>query len=165
MSLAIDIELQISDELNSEQLSLPQIEQIQHWLENSYALYLQKRADDSQAKAIEICIRFSGEEEIKYLNATYRQQDKTTNILSFPSELPEFINDSNLLGDLVICHSVVEQEAIEQHKSLEAHWAHIIIHGFLHLLGFDHVKDDEAKLMESLEIKLLLALGFNDPYQ
>jgi len=84
-------------------------------------------------------------------------------VLSFPFEMPPGI-PLELLGDLIICVGVVEQEAKEQEKTTEAHWAHMVIHGCLHLLGYDHIKDDEAEEMEALERDLLASLGYPDPY-
>jgi len=104
-----------------------------------------------------------GEGESRELNHTYRGKDKPTNVLSFPFEAPPGI-ELPLLGDLIICRQVVEQEAQEQEKTLEAHWAHMVIHGSLHLLGYDHIEDDEAEEMESLETEIMLALGYPDPY-
>ncbi|MFK5892016.1 MAG: rRNA maturation RNase YbeY [Pseudomonadota bacterium] len=123
------------------------------------ALYHKKSLSDG----IELTIRIVDEVEIKELNKTYRHIDKVTNILSFPFETPEFI-PINLLGDLVICHSVIEKEAREQEKLLQAHWAHIIIHGVLHLLAYDHIEDNQAQEMEALEIKIMQDLGFKNPY-
>jgi probable rRNA maturation factor len=85
-------------------------------------------------------------------------------VLSFPAEVPEGILDIPLLGDLVICVPVVEREAREQGKTAEAHWAHLVIHGCLHLLGYDHLEDEEAEEMEALERELLSELGYPDPY-
>ncbi|WP_286265782.1 rRNA maturation RNase YbeY [Thalassotalea atypica] len=114
--------------------------------------------------AFELTIRLVDEAESQALNLQYREKDKPTNVLSFPFEVPEGIG-LNLLGDLIICAKVVEREANEQNKALNAHWAHMVIHGCLHLLGFDHISDDEAQEMESLEIDILSQLGFNNPYE
>ena len=84
-------------------------------------------------------------------------------MVSFPFECPDEV-ELPLLGDLVICRQVVEREATEQGKPLEAHWAHMVVHGCLHLLGYDHIEDDEAEEMESLETEIMLSLGFADPY-
>ncbi|MFG1175034.1 rRNA maturation RNase YbeY [Erwiniaceae bacterium CAU 1747] len=111
----------------------------------------------------EVTIRVVDEAESHELNHTYRGKDKPTNVLSFPFEAPPGI-ELPLLGDLIICRQVVEQEAQEQEKALEAHWAHMVIHGSLHLLGYDHIEDDEAEEMESLETEIMLALGYPDPY-
>jgi len=111
----------------------------------------------------EVTIRVVDEAESHDLNLTYRGKDKPTNVLSFPFEAPPGI-ELPLLGDLIICRQVVEQEAAEQEKALAAHWAHMVIHGSLHLLGYDHIEDDEAEEMESLETEIMLALGYPDPY-
>ncbi|WP_373185040.1 rRNA maturation RNase YbeY [Halopseudomonas sp.] len=111
----------------------------------------------------ELTIRLVDEEESQSLNRDYRHKDSPTNVLSFPADLPPELNIP-LLGDLVICAPVVEREAREQHKPLQAHWAHMVIHGCLHLTGYDHIDDDEAETMESLERELLAQLGIADPY-
>ncbi|MCL1043100.1 rRNA maturation RNase YbeY [Shewanella marisflavi] len=112
----------------------------------------------------ELTIRLVDEAESQQLNHTYRGKDKPTNVLSFPFESPPEV-ELPLLGDLVICVPVVEQEAKAQAKSLEAHWAHMVVHGCLHLLGYDHIIDNEAEEMESLETQLIESLGFPNPYK
>ena len=102
-------------------------------------------------------------DEGQSLNHTYRGKDYATNVLSFPADLPPEL-DLPLLGDLVVCAPVVAREATEQHKQLNAHWAHMVIHGCLHLLGYDHIDDAEADEMEALERELLAQLGIADPY-
>ena len=122
-------------------------------------LALRQRSADS-----EMTIRLVDEAEGRELNHTYRHKDYATNVLSFPADVPDDLLDIPLLGDLVICVAVVEREAQEQGKSPEAHWAHLVIHGCLHLLGYDHIDDDEAEEMEALERELLAELGHPDPY-
>lgn len=112
----------------------------------------------------ELVIRIVDEEESRALNQRYRGKDKPTNVLSFPFEAPPGV-PCNHLGDLVVCAPVVEQEAREQHKPLEAHWTHMIVHGVLHLMGHDHQNDDLAKQMEHLEAEILGRLGVSDPYE
>jgi probable rRNA maturation factor len=111
----------------------------------------------------ELTIRLVDAEEIQSLNSEYRHKDYATNVLSFPADLPPELNIP-LLGDLVICVPVVNREAAEQGKSREAHWAHMVIDGCLHLLGYDHIDDAEAEAMEQLERQLLAELGIADPY-
>jgi probable rRNA maturation factor len=111
----------------------------------------------------ELSIRVVDEEEIQTLNRDYRQQDKPTNVLSFPADIPDFI-DIPLIGGLVICAPVVIREAAEQDKAVDAHWAHMVIHGILHLVGHDHIDEVDAEAMEALEIKLLSTLNFPSPY-
>lgn len=116
-------------------------------------------------KEAELTVRLVTPEEMIHLNHTYRKQNKTTNVLAFPSALPlEIQLECPLLGDVIICPQVLLEESKQLKKSLESHWALILIHGILHLLGYDHIKDDEAVIMQSIEIKLLAELGFPNPY-
>lgn len=107
---------------------------------------------------VEVTIRIVSRKEMTKLNEGYRQKKGPTNVLSFPLEYP-------MLGDIIICADVVNREAKEQNKTPRAHFAHMVVHGTLHLLGYDHVKDDEAVKMEKLEIKILKSLGFPNPYK
>ncbi|HEV2332009.1 MAG TPA: rRNA maturation RNase YbeY [Gammaproteobacteria bacterium] len=111
----------------------------------------------------ELAIRVVGEAESAELNSHYRGRIGPTNVLSFAAELPAGV-PLPVLGDLVICAPVVAREAREQGKSAEAHWAHLVVHGCLHLLGFDHEAEAEAEAMESLERQILAGLGLPDPY-
>lgn len=113
---------------------------------------------------LELTIRIVDETESAQLNETYRHKQGATNILSFPFEVPDGV-DLNLLGDLVICVPVLEREAAEQNKPLHNHWAHIVIHGTLHLLGYDHIDDADAEEMETKEIELLQTLSIPNPYE
>ncbi|UQB41597.1 rRNA maturation RNase YbeY [Thiomicrospira microaerophila] len=115
---------------------------------------------------IEITLRIVDNEESQQLNRDYRGMDKPTNVLSFEFDMPfELDVDEPLyLGDLVVCAPVVAQEAKDQGKSLEAHWAHMLVHGCLHLQGFDHIDDREAEQMEALEQQIMQRLGFDNPY-
>jgi len=121
-------------------------------------------ATEGCVDAAELVIRIVDEAESQALNRQYRGVDRPTNVLSFPFEAPPGI-ESNHIGDLVICAPVVEREAAEQGKPLEAHWAHMVVHGVLHLLGYDHQTDDDAATMETLEIAILGRLGFPNPYE
>lgn len=112
----------------------------------------------------EMTIRIVDEAESAELNQTYRHKQGATNVLSFPFEAPEDI-PVDLLGDLVVCAPVVEQQAQQQRKSSEAHWAHMVVHGSLHLLGYDHVEEQQAEEMEALEISILKGMGFPNPYE
>ena len=111
----------------------------------------------------ELTLRFVDDAESQQLNFQYRHKDKPTNVLSFPFDCPPDI-PMNLLGDLIICMPVVIQEAHQQGKTVDAHLTHMIVHGVLHLLGYDHIKDNEAEEMESLEIEILAKLNIDDPY-
>ena len=114
-------------------------------------------------KATEVSVRIVDTEEGQALNLQYRGRDYATNVLSFPVELPPGV-DLPLIGDLVICAPVVAREAGEQGKKPADHWAHLTIHGTLHLLGYDHIDEAEAEAMEALETRVLAALGIADPY-
>ena len=145
------IDLQLACE-NTE--GLPSEAQILQWATAA----VQPESDN-----VEMTVRIVDEAESHDLNLTYRGKDRPTNVLSFLFECPDEV-ELPLLGDLVICRQVVEREAIEQEKPLMAHWAHMIVHGSLHLLGYDHIEDDEAEEMESLETEIMQGLGFADPY-
>jgi len=132
----------------------PDQQQIQLWVDTAL---------DDYEQDTEIVVRIVDEQESAELNEQYRHKSGPTNILSFPVDLPEGI-ELDLLGDLVICAPVLEKEALEQDKLLAHHWAHIIVHGVLHLLGYDHIDDDEAELMENKEIAILNKLHINNPY-
>lgn len=147
----IELDLQIASDASN----LPTEAQFSAWC----AIALRQRSADS-----ELTIRLVDEAEGRELNNTWRQKDYATNVLSFPADVPDEFLDIPLLGDLVICVPVVEREAVEQGKSPEAHWAHLVIHGCLHLLGYDHIEDAEAEEMEALERELLAELGHPDPY-
>ncbi|VFM97601.1 MAG: probable rRNA maturation factor [Candidatus Kentron sp. G] len=112
---------------------------------------------------IELTVRIVDEEEIVHLNGRYRGREGPTNVLSFPYRISD-LPGVNLLGDIVVCASVVKREAGVQHKELHGHWAHMIVHGTLHLLGFDHLSEAQGAQMESLETVVLAHLGFSDPY-
>ena len=113
----------------------------------------------------ELTIRIVDEKEGAMLNDQWRKSPGPTNVLSFPYEDTENKYALGLLGDIIICAPVVVQEALEQGKPLESHWAHMVVHGTLHLLGYDHIKADELERMETLEIKILEHLGYDDPYK
>ncbi|PKF51838.1 rRNA maturation RNase YbeY [Enterovibrio nigricans] len=134
--------------------NLPSEQQLQGWFQ---------QAVKSFREQAEVTIRIVDEFESQSLNRDYRGKDKPTNVLSFPFDAPPGV-ELDLLGDLVICRQVVENEAEEQNKELFAHWAHMVVHGSLHLLGYDHIDDEEAEDMESLEISIMNALGFDNPY-
>ena len=148
MSITLDLQLA------STAKDLPSAEQFQQWL-NAAILPFQAEA--------EVTIRLVDNDESQQLNLTYRGKDYPTNVLSFPFQCPPGV-ELPLLGDLVICAPVVAKEAAEQNKPLHAHWAHMVIHGSLHLLGFDHINDDDAEQMEAEEITILQQLGITNPY-
>ena len=114
-------------------------------------------------KPTEVAVRIVDADEGRSLNRDYRGKDYATNVLSFPAELPPGV-DLPLIGDLAICAPVVAREAAEQGKKPRDHWAHLTVHGTLHLLGYDHIQDAEAEAMEALETRILAGLGIADPY-
>jgi probable rRNA maturation factor len=112
---------------------------------------------------VEVSVRIVDTAEMTTLNQSWRGKAGATNVLSFPANLPAELPVA-LLGDIVICAPVVAAEAAQQHKAPDAHWAHMTIHGTLHLLGYDHIKEDEATLMEALESAILNELNYPCPY-
>lgn len=149
------VDLQIASE--NEQ-SLPELAQIETWVNAAIMA-----ASDEAREEAELTVRIVDTAESQELNSQYREKDKPTNVLSFPFQNPPGIT-LPLLGDLIICKSVVEKEAVEQNKRLISHWAHMLIHGTLHLLGYDHIDEEEAETMERIETNLMIELGYNDPY-
>ena len=154
----IDLELQLDVQLAvAKENDLPTEEQLTQWATAA----LKARTEHEEP---ELTIRIVDEAESQELNHDYRGKDKPTNVLSFPFEAPAHV-PIPLLGDLIVCKQVVEREAIEQGKTLTAHWAHMIVHGCLHLLGYDHIEDEEAEEMEGIERVVMKDLGFEDPYK
>lgn len=145
---------------NKDSQFIPDDEDIQRWV--SAALI-----KEGKASSTELGIRITDDTEIHNLNKTYRHKDKPTNVLSFPFEVPENfpeVIDNEYLGDIICSFEYINKEAINQNKELKAHWAHIIIHGTLHLLGYDHIENSEAIIMEQKEIDILDSLGYKNPY-
>lgn len=156
-ALPLELDLQIA----CEDEEPPPRERIELWVTETLAAanYEPKFTEEP----VELTVRVVGEAESQALNGQYRDKQKPTNVLSFPFEAPEGVPLS-LLGDLIVCAAIVRTEAQQQNKPLTAHWAHMIVHGTLHLLGFDHIDPSEAEAMETLETRILASLGFDDPY-
>ncbi|NIB40108.1 rRNA maturation RNase YbeY [Pseudomaricurvus alkylphenolicus] len=152
MELCLDLQVAIAA---GDHDFLPSQEQLEDWT----LAAVENRRDQA-----ELSLRIVDAAESRQLNHEYRGKDKPTNVLSFPADLPPEL-ELPLLGDLVICADVVKREAVDQNKTLEAHWAHMVIHGTLHLLGFDHIEDSEADEMEALETAILTKLGYPPPYE
>ena len=134
------------------------------WLPDEYQVRRWVEAALGAARPeAQLTVRVVEPEEMTELNETYRHKPGPTNVLSFPFEVPPGV-DVPLLGDIVICAAVVAQEAGEQGKRPPAHWAHMVVHGCLHLLGYDHIEPAQAEAMESLERQTLAGLGYSDPY-
>jgi len=146
----------IDYQLATQATSVPDLAQLECWV----TAVLEQHPQESRH---EVTIRIVDADESRALNADYRGKDKPTNVLSFPFEAPPGI-ELPLLGDLVICQNVVAQEAQQQQKPLMQHYTHMVIHGTLHLLGYDHIEDDEAEAMEQLERLLLARFDIPDPY-
>ena len=154
MNAVVAVDVQVASDV----ASIPDAAVIECWMQDSLASALE---DDG----LEVSVRVVGESEIRELNGRFRAQDKATNVLSFPADqegLPP--GGQRSLGDIVICAPVVEREASQQGKKVSSHWAHMLVHGALHLLGYDHESDEDAGTMEALEIKILAARGIADPY-
>jgi probable rRNA maturation factor len=149
------MELVIDLQLATQHPSLPNEADFQLWLQRVLAAF-QEQA--------ELSIRLVDDAESAELNQRYRHKSGPTNVLSFPAQLPDIPMELPLLGDLVICAPLVEREAQAQNKPLQAHWAHLCIHGCLHLLGYDHIDAADAEEMEALEREFMHDLGFDDPY-
>jgi probable rRNA maturation factor len=153
MELFVDLQMATASEA-----SLPDLATIEQWVQTAIIAGSLEKRDEA-----ELTVRIVDNDESQQLNHQYRDKNKPTNVLSFPFQNPPGVA-LPLLGDLVICKNVVENEALEQNKTLTEHWAHMLIHGTLHLLGYDHIDPQEALEMENLETKLLIELGFADPY-
>ena len=149
MTLTLDVQTACAD-------PAPEEAELRSWLECALAAA-------GHTRDAEISLRLTDEAEMAALNSRYRQRGGPTNVLSFPSDLPAGL-DLPLLGDIVICAPVVRREAREQNKPEGSHWAHLTIHGCLHLLGYDHVDAGDAERMESLETRILASLGLPCPY-
>ena len=164
--MTINLDLQNVLEQDRIEHVLPTSDQISEWLTLAINVVKQQQETETNdaATAFEITVRVCDSCESQQLNKDYRGKDKPTNVLSFVFEAPAHI-ESPLLGDLVICAALVEREAIEQNKTVIDHWAHLCVHGLLHLLGYDHIEEEEALEMENLETQILAQLGIDDPYQ
>jgi len=149
--LPVDVVMQVQTEC----ASLP--------TETDFVRWLSETLQDNTA-CLEVVVRIVDEAESADLNQTYRSKQGPTNVLSFPFDAPAEV-ENNLLGDLVICAPVIEREALQQGKKVEAHWAHMAVHGGLHLQGYEHQTDAQAEEMESLETEILTGMGYAAPYQ
>jgi len=151
--MPVTVELTISENVDTDNIDIPDEESFQLWAESACL-------EDDETIA---SLRIVDSDEMRILNNTYRDKDTPTNVLSFPMQLPDEI-DIKVLGDLALCVDVIDEEAKAQGKSTKAHWAHMVIHGMLHLQGYHHIDDNEAKTMETMELDILKKLGFDNPY-
>ncbi len=153
---ALELDLQYAlDEADEGAQRLPAAEAFDGWV---------RAALHGRRDAAQLVLRIVGADEGRELNERYRGRKGPTNVLSFVFEQPELL-DPPLLGDIVVCAPLVEREAAEQGKATQAHWAHLVVHGVLHLIGYDHEEENEALIMEGLEREILTGLGFPDPYE
>lgn len=159
--MSVHMDIQFADDLSDVVEEPPSSSLMQGWAEAAW-----QGANETEAV---LSLRIVSAEESQQLNADFRGKNKPTNVLSFPMQIETDFEDISmpelLLGDLAICAEVVVSEAKQQKKTAAAHWAHMVVHGMLHLQGFDHIEDSEAEEMELLESKILQQLGFADPYQ
>lgn len=161
--LMLSLDLENASSIDDAQL--PSIEEFRQWA----FLCLEPERFNTPLKTVahenpNLSIRLVDKDESQALNNHYRHKNKPTNVLSFPCDIPPEV-ELDLLGDMVICAAIVEQEAQEQGKTIKAHWAHMVVHGCLHLLGYDHIEETEAQEMEALETAILSELGFPPPYE
>ncbi len=156
--MSVTVDVSISENLESDTPepggAVPESVLLQTWASAAYS---------NTTPAI-VSMLVTTSEEIQQLNKQYRNKNKATNVLSFPMQSPKEV-DVCLLGDIALCAVIINQEAEQQSKAGYAHWAHMVVHGMLHLQGLDHEDDEEAEKMEQLEIKILNELGFDNPYQ
>ena len=149
---------------------LPPTSQLEHWVTAALQCrqVMWQRDQPWQApaafhQAAQLTLRLVSAQESAELNEVYRGRSGPTNVLSFPCAVPHLAQPP-LLGDIIICADCVAEEARQQARPVQMHWAHLVIHGVLHLLGYDHIDQDQALSMETLETQIMLALGFGDPY-
>lgn len=155
-------ELTVITQIATRRSGLPHARTLAQWARAAYAV---REGAARVRPASTVTIRMVGAAESRRLNRTWRGKDQPTNVLSFPAGVSQALRGEALeLGDLAICAAVVAREAQEQHKALRAHWAHMVIHGVLHLLGHDHQREREARRMEALEVQLLAGFGYSNPY-
>jgi probable rRNA maturation factor len=146
-------------------VGLPTSRRLQQWAEAAYRVHHAAHRSRRKIEPAQVSLRIVGSAEGRKLNRQWRDKDYATNVLSFPAgEMPEVNSEPVELGDIVICAPVIKREAREQGKTSDAHWAHMMIHGVLHLLGHDHEVERDAQVMEACEVALLAALGFDNPY-
>jgi probable rRNA maturation factor len=172
------LKLAVTVQMASSRRGVPHARNLNRWAQAASAVTPAARTEKKSLprvdKELALTIRVVGAAESRRLNRTWRNKDKPTNVLSFPAaplspgtngEPPRFpAKEFSELGDLAICAPVVAREAREQGKSLQAHWAHMVVHGVLHLLGYDHETNRDAEVMEARETKILAQFGYHDPY-
>jgi len=159
--MSVQLDIQIADDLSESIEEPPPSNLLQEWAQAAW--------QGAESAEPFVSLRIVSAQESQQLNNDYRAKNKPTNVLSFPMQMdeafsmPEILSEI-MLGDLAICAEVVASEAQQQQKTLFSHWAHMVVHGMLHLQGFDHIDDAQAEEMESLESQIMQQLGFADPY-
>jgi probable rRNA maturation factor len=156
-------QLRVTIQIATSRRGVPHARSLREWVKTAVLL----SGYSPQPTAYSLCLRIVGAAESRKLNRHWRGKDKPTNVLSFGAALPNHesrVTSHVLLGDLAICAPIVRSEAQAQGKTLSAHWAHMVVHGVLHLLGYDHVKNRDADQMEAREIAILSHFGYQDPY-
>jgi probable rRNA maturation factor len=151
--MPVTIEMSVSENLDAEEEDIPDAAMVQQWAEKACL------CDDPLITSV----RIVSKDEMRELNHIWRGRNSPTNVLSFPMQSPDEV-DLKILGDLALCADVINSEARQQHKPVQAHWAHMVVHGMLHLQGYDHIDEHQADEMEALEIRVLDQLGFENPY-
>jgi len=151
--MPVTIEMSVSESLDAKEGDIPDATLVQRWAEQACL------CDDPLVTSVQIV----SNDEMRELNNTWRGRNRPTNVLSFPMQSPDEV-DLKILGDLALCADVINTEARHQHKPAQAHWAHMVVHGMLHLQGYDHIDEVQADEMETLEIRVLNQLGFDNPY-
>jgi len=151
--MPVTIEMSVSENLDAEEGDIPDATLVQQWAEKACV------CDDQVITSVQIVSK----DEMRELNNTWRGKNRPTNVLSFPMQSPDEV-DLKILGDLALCADVINTEARQQHKPAQAHWAHMVVHGMLHLQDYDHIDEHQADEMEALEIRILNQLGFDNPY-
>ena len=151
--MPVSIEMSVSQNLDSAEEDIPDTSLVQQWAEMACS------SDEQLVTSVQVV----SSDEMRDLNNAWRGKDRPTNVLSFPMQSPEEV-DLKIIGDLALCAAVINSEAKQQHKSAQAHWAHMVVHGMLHLQGYDHIDEAQADEMEALEINILNQLGFDNPY-
>lgn len=152
--MTLSVEISVSENIPADDDILPEPSLLEQWASAAYQNTIPAVAS----------MLITDNDEIRQLNKQYRGQDKATNVLSFPMQ-SMMADEVLLLGDIALCAPVIKQEALDQSKPELAHWAHMVVHGMLHLQGYDHENNDDAEEMENLETMILAKLGFDNPYQ
>lgn len=160
-AVSAETSISVDTQMACDATGVPSDQDMQAWVELAVAASARQLRGPSS-----VAVRVVAADEMQTLNKTYREQDTATNVLSFPADDIDGLPDSEqqMLGDIVVCAAVVATEAADQGKALSDHWAHMLVHGTLHLLGYDHAVDADAELMESLEAKILAHRGIPNPY-